>query len=236
MKDDLGKLKEKIAKMLRLAEGEAKNGNDDLAATYMAKIDKMLEEHQIGLHEVRANEERISDPMGQTKGENKVSSTLAWYRLATNAISNYYGCKMVFTTDKKQVHYVLVGRESARVTAELMIPFVISQVKQQTRVYLRKMIAMGYTDMTETKAQTHIGLALVDRIWALIRANAGHKASLVGRGLIPVNDVQAFMDEVFGKLGKRKKSTGTTTGTAREFADKISLHVQTTHDRKRMLT
>lgn len=236
MQEHLEKLKTKIAKMLALAESEAKTGNEEAAARYMEMISELLEKHQIGLHEIRRHSERIIDPLGHEKGTNHIPSSLAWFRLASVAIAKYYGCRFIFTADKKQVHYTLVGAESSRVTTELMIPFIISQVRQTSRKYLREMLAQGYTNLTEVKAQTHVGLALIDRIWALIRANDMHRLDLVGKGLIPVDETNQYVENVWGDLKSGKRSTGRTTGLAREHAEKISLHVQMTTDRRRMIS
>jgi hypothetical protein len=62
----------------------------------------------------------------------------------------------------------------------------------------------------------------------LYQANQKVRSDLVGKGLIPVTDVQAYMDETFKNIRPGKARTLKTSLTAREHADRISLAAQAT--------
>lgn len=236
MSIELEALKDKIAKLLAKAEG---TDNPAEAEAFMAKVNDLLEQHQIGMHEVRGRTAQPNDPMGAQWGDGTIPNSLAWYRITCTAICRYYGCEFVFykhNGSSSKLRYQVVGPLSSRTTALLMMPFIISQVRQASRKYMREQNeAAGYKYLTEVKAQTHVGLALKDRIYRLIAANKVRRADLESKALVPVDTLKQFMDEHFGDLKTARQSTGQTTYEAIAAAAKISLHTQTEHSKARML-
>ena len=243
---NLDSLKDKLAKLLAKAEGTT---NEHEAEAFMAKVNALLEQHQIGLHEIRAHGARVVDPMGRQRGENNIPSSLAWYKLVSYVVAEYYGAKILTYKYKAgKVPYIIIGPESSRITTEMMLPFIISQVRQVARKYMREVnekavafwgdvaTAKACDDyLTEVKAQTHVGLALRSRIWKLIEANKVHRRELESKALVPVDGIQAYLDEHFPKTKTARASTGHTTHAAIKAAEGISLHTQTTTDKRHMI-
>lgn len=231
MDDKLEKLKDKIAKLLAKAEGTK---NEAEAAAFMAKVNELLELHQIEMHEIRGRFGREADPFGHEDGTANIYTSAVWYRGVAVALSKYYGCEFVYVKKGPFIKYTLVGRQSSRVTTELMLPFIITQVALVARKYMAEQQALGYR-IHERAAAGHIGAALQDRIWRLINANKMHRSDLESKALVPVDNAEEYMSNVWGRLGKGTSTNRPTTAAAREHAETISLHVQTTQSKKAMI-
>ena len=220
-------IKSKIAALLAKAEG---TDNEFEAATFMAKVNELLEKHQIEMHEVRAAQ-GDQDPMGRQKGETNIYASMLWARDVCGALARYYGCKMVYWRKGNHFTYDIVGRESARITHELMLPFIITQVRLQAkRLCVGRMNAASKSVM-----EREIGQALLVRIDRLTRNAAAHRVELTGKGLIPVSDLEAAMAEFYPSLKKAKQKTLRFGRDAQAAAEKISLHQQATGKHVKLL-
>lgn len=212
-------IKSKIAALLAKAEG---TDNEFEAATFMAKVNELLEKHQIEMHEIRAAQ-GDQDPMGKGVGETNLYASMGWARDLAGSLAHYYGCRFVFWRRGNHFRYEIVGRESARMTFELMLPYVISQVRQRA-----KRIAAEYGKTTAV-AEREVGHALWVRIGRMISAAEAHRTELTGKGLIPVSDLDAAMADFFGDSLKKAKARSVRFGNAAAAeAEKVSLHVQAT--------
>ncbi|QWY83387.1 protein of unknown function DUF2786 [Rhizobium phage RHph_X3_2] len=210
-------IKKKIAALLAKAEG---TDNEFEAATFMAKVNELLEKHQVEMHEVRAMGD--NDPLSHMTGEFKCYASMSWIKLLAHNLAMYYGCSTIWTKHRNHFSYIVVGRQSARETFELMLPFVVTQLRRAAT----KLTAEH--NVTLAVAQRQVAHALTLRVHALNVANEKVRSDLVGKGLIPVTDVQAYMDETFSNLRAGKARKVSTSTAAREHADKISLSVQAT--------
>lgn len=211
-------IKTKIAALLAKAEG---TDNQFEADAFMAKVNELLEKHQIEMHEVRAAQ-GDRDPMGKQKGETNIYASMLWARGVAGQLARYYGCKFVYWKIGNHFSYQIVGRDSARVTFELMFPYVVSQVRQQA-----KRLANDF-GMTRSVAEREVGQALELRIAKLAREAEGQRQTLVGKGLIPVSDLDAAMAEFFPDCKQGRAKTLRFSNAARELAEKVSLNVQAT--------
>jgi hypothetical protein len=212
-------IKSKIAALLAKAEG---TDNEFEAASFMAKVNELLEKHQIEMHEVR-QAQGDQDPMGRQKGETNIYASMLWARQVAGSLAQYYGCRYIYWKNKNHFSYEIVGRESARMTFELMLPFVISQVRQQA-----KRINVGrYNATTKSVMEREVGQALWVRISRLVRSAEQHRIVLTGKGLIPVSDLDAAVSDFFPNVKKSKGKAKVTFGRdAQAAADKVSLHHQ----------
>lgn len=220
MTDNLNDLKAKIAKLLAKAEG---TDNQAEAAIFMAKVNELLERHQIDLHTIRAMG-GDNDPVGREKGSTNIYASMLWARTLAGQLANYYGCKFIFWKRGNHFTYEVVGRESARTTFELMLPFVISQVKVQAKV-----LHLDNRHMTRSVAEREVGQALTIRISRLTKDAVAHRSELTGKGLIPVSDLDAFVADEFGSLKTAKAKVMRYGYDAQRLAERVSLNVQTTH-------
>lgn len=217
---NLESIKARIAKLLAKAEGTT---NEFEAASFMAKVNELLEEHQIEMHEIRSTS-TDNDPMGKQDGETNLYASIKWARDVAGALAQYYGCRFVYWRRGNHFAYQVIGRESARTTFEIMLPFIITQTKLQAK---KIWTAQGGQSLSVWERE--VGQALYLRIWRLVPKAEERRTELTKNALVPVNDVQAFMDAEFGELKKGKSVTLNFGLAARDAAEKVSLNVQTTH-------
>lgn len=216
----LESIKTKIAALLAKAEG---TDNAFEAATFMVKVNELLEKHQIEMHEIRAmGGDR--DPVGMQRGETNIYASMLWAREVAGALARYYGCRYVYWRRGNHFQYHVIGRDSARMTFELLLPFVISQVRQQAKV----LEEMARGRLTRSVAERQIGHALVVRIYSLVPKVEERRAELIANALVPVTDLDAFMEEQFPDLKKGKAKTFSFTHQAADLAAKVSINVQAT--------
>lgn len=229
--ENIEALKDKIAKLLAKAEG---TNNAAEADAFLAKAMELLEKYQIDIHEIRSRTGRESDPYGHEKGTANLYTSAVWYRGVAVALARYYGCEFIYNKKNMNIIYTLVGRQSSRTTTELMLPFVLSQVTIVARKYMKEQLAVGHK-IHERAATAHIGAALEQRIWKLILANREHRRDLESRALVPVDPEKEYIAKTWGRLGTGTSTYRNTTSDARRHAEDISLNVQATHDKKRMV-
>lgn len=214
-------IKLKIAALLAKAESTT---NEFEAAAFMAKVNELLEKHQMEMHEVRAARESAGDPMGKEKGGTNVYASMLWARELGGALARYYGCRFVYWKVKNHLKYEVVGRESARTTFELMFPFIITQVRLQAR----KLDGATGNAKSQSILCRQVGQALEVRIWKLVGENDKRRVVLTGKGLVPVDDLDAAMETFFPKLKINKAKPIYLDPDAVEAAKKIGLHHQAT--------
>lgn len=212
-------IKTKIAALLAKAEG---TDNAFEAASFMAKVNELLERHQIEMHEVRAAQ-GDQDPIDMTVGETKLYASMSWAKDLAGGLARYYGCRFIFGRRGNHFVYDIIGRESARMTFELMLPFVISQVRQQA-----KRLWIANDGKTRSVWEREVGHALWVRVGTLIPLAEAHRKDLETKALVPVSDVDAKVAELYADLKKGKQRKVSISAAARDAADKVSLHVQAT--------
>src|SRR5690606_808930 len=143
-----------IAALLAKAE---KTDNEFEAAAFMAKVNELLEKHQMDLHQIRTHAGIEKDPTGHNAGETNIYASMIWARDLSGVLATYYGCRLVYWRKRNHYHYEVIGRESARTTFELMLPYIISQV----RVQAKALVTMG---RTKSVAEREVGHALTMRV------------------------------------------------------------------------
>jgi hypothetical protein len=218
---DLKTIKDKIAKLLAKAEG---TDNVHEAEAFMQKVNALLEEYQIEMFEIRAHKGVASDPMGHQEGEFNVYASMMWAKMVLHMTAKYFGAKIIWEGKRKNhLPYRVFGPESARMTTELMIPYIVSQVRQQARLYAQDF------GRTASVAQREVGNALSMRIARLLADAEAHRSELQSKALVPVDTTAEYVDDYYGgglKVGRRSRK-GYGFG-AEDYADKISLNRQAT--------
>lgn len=218
-------IKKKIAALLAKAES---TDNPFEADSFMAKVNEMLEKHQIEMHEVR-KAAGDADPMGKENGSTNIYASMSWATDVAGALARYYGCEMVYWRRGNHTTYEVIGRESARMTFEMMLPFVLSQAKQQGS---RLAKAQGRTASVCTR---EVGQALTIRVYKMIPKAEERRAELAANALVPVSDVKAAMEELYPNLKKARDKKFSYGRAAIEAADKVSINVQATGKHVRLL-
>lgn len=215
----MSNIKAKIEKVLAKAKG---TDNEAEAAVFLAKAEAMMEEHQITLLDLGDD-----DPMGQFIGMTGTPSSPTWQRHLMSALAQYYGATTVRTRrwrDGREIFELSIcGSESARVTTELMYPFVLQQVREQGR---KSAAEMGLKPAAATR---RVANALVHNISRMVaeKAQAAPRTEAAAKNaLVTVEALDAWMDENWPNLGKARRSTTSTNATARAAAGRVSLHRQ----------
>lgn len=212
-------IKKKIAALLAKAEG---TDNEFEASTFMAKVNELLEKHQIEMHEVR-KAQGDQDPMGKEKGETNLYASMGWSLDVAAYLAKFYGCKFLYWKRGNHFIYEILGRESARTTFELMFPFILSQVKQQGK---RAWLSGNFGSQSAMTRQ--VAQALCVRIARLTPVVEETRASNESKGLVPVTDLVAAMNEFYPEVKTTKAKEFNYGYAAQEAASKVSLNVQAT--------
>ena len=229
--EDLNAVKAKIAKLLAKAQG---TDNENEAAAFMAKVEEMLDEYQLEHWQITSH----ADPMGFDMLYEGTSSSPTWQRHLLGATAQYYGCKMVRrrglwklkktgkggSSDNFELD--VIGRESSRVTVQLMYPFIVEQCRQAGR----KLWNEGHGG-TADQLTRRVANALVFRIYRLIDERERAPVTAVStsknaRALVVVNEIKAFVDGQYGKLSSGIARARSTTHAATQAASGISIERQ----------
>lgn len=218
---DTSKIKKIIAALLAKARG---TDNEHEAASFMAKAQELLEQHQIDMGELVDGD----DPVVHSTGLDSEGKWMpSWHRHLYRALGHLYGCKSVRTRGwgAQSWRQELVGRESAIVTTDLMFPWIVSECNRLGRGIAKE------TGQTAAYEARRVANALEGRIWKLVKANepkAG-ATSLSGRNaLTTIDRVEQVTREHYGTLVNGRTSGRSTNANAREAAAGIGLHRQAT--------
>jgi len=216
------KIADKIRKILAVADSTT---NPDEADTFMAKAQSMLEAHGLSLLDLgRLDSE---DPMGTDRDATKNFVAESWLKIVSACLARYYGAERVTSQYKNTINHAVIGRESARITYQLMQPFVARQVRQLARGAFK-----AGEFRSESRAKTAIGNALALRIDRLASEQEDRrKEDLPGKGLnalVPVDLIRLEMEAQFPNLSNSGKARMvSTTAASRAAAAKVSLNRQT---------
>lgn len=217
------KIIKRIRKVLALAEG---TDNPQEAEIMMAKVYSMLTEHNLELVDVETASE--DDPVDVDRKAYKHYVKDSWFRWTVIRLGQLYGVTVVYyKIGKNTTAMDAVGRESARITLQLMVPFVRKQIRAQA-------VALAADEgYSRAKAERYIANALNLRILRLA-ASEIRKSSVKtgGVALVPVDEIKQKLDSEFGDLTNVRQRSTTTTSKAVERAKEISLNRQTTGDKQ----
>lgn len=216
------KIKDKIAALLAKAEG---TDNEFEAETFMAKVNELLERHQLEMHEVRKEE----DPMGHEKGDTKFYASQSWAKDFIFAVCRYYGGEGIVHSFGNTRTFTVIGRESVRTTVTLMMPYILTQLRRAGRRYAEH---YGYTASVATR---EVANALILRLHREAGKQEAHRADLIGKGLIPVSDITAYKEENFKNVKEARARDLDHGYGAKKAADGIALHAAATGKHVKLL-
>ena len=229
----MSKIAEKIKKLIAHADGTS---NQLEAEAFMSKVHDLLQAHGMTMLDLGTLGE---DAVGVDVDAISTSATYCWMNSIASALGEYYGCKLVMMKGyKNDVLWTIAGRESARVTFTLMLPYVQRQVQA---LGLEAYRAGVYN--SRLKSVSRIGNAVAFRIWAMNReaaaaTEAARKAAQAdGRStaayattgvnaLVPVDIIEAAIAAKFPNLRKGRATKLTTDNYARDAAKKVNLNSQ----------
>lgn len=211
---------EKIRKLIAHADSTA---HPEEADAFMGKAHALLEAHGLSMLDLG---KLGDDPVAVDKHAFTHSAAYGFMGSVTSAMAKYYGCELAIFRMGKDKSYCVIGRESARVTLTLMVPFVHRQIMNLGREGFNKGMYAN-----RMQAVTRIGNAVASRIWDM--ANAAEEAT-VGAGrattgvnaLVPVDIIAAALAEAFPNIKEGRAVSLRTDSYSREQAEKVNLNSQ----------
>lgn len=210
-------IKSKIEKILAKAKSTT---HDAEAATLIAMAERLMEEHQISVFDLGED-----DPMGRFSAFTATTSSPTWKNHVLNQVAQYYGARVVRTwINMKQFEFVVCGAESARITTELMYPFIIEQIRAEGRK------SAGEMGMKPEAAIRRVGNALVhklSRMQAERKVEKPRTAAAAKHALVTVDALDAYMEEQWGNLRKTNGRATRTNNVAKRAAGNVSMNRQT---------
>lgn len=219
---DQSKLIDRIKALLAKAKG---TDNEHEADTFMAKAMELMERHQIDLTQL----DDAADPIAERAGFEQNEGSHVWVRNLYCDLARLYGARTYFDcvldarTFKRKIKVQVIGRESAKVTVDLMHPFVVKQVREQAK----KLAPI--TGMSVQGQAKRIGAALRHRIWKMIREQESAEGMAIKteaarkNALVTTNQTVALYEQITEGFSTRKGGRSVTDGLARAAANQVSL-------------
>lgn len=211
---------DKIAKIIAKADSTT---NEEEAETFMAKAHELMTKH--GLDLLAVGKLNSDDPLGRTQDAASASASYSWAAMMGSQLARYYGCRVVLTGTRKTNTFDVFGRESARVTFQLMFPYVYRQVMKVARELHKE----GKFP-TGGKARTAVGNALALRLHRMAKEQEGaREAAPKSSGLnelVPVDLIENMMVEAYPNLRSARSRSVKTNAAATEAAGRINVNRQ----------
>lgn len=221
-------IREKIAKIIEKANATDAEGE---ATVLMAKAQELMEKHSLSMADLVTD-----DPIGTTF-ETKVYWNRSGYfhQNLYWALARYFGCRGIAQqVGVNKFEMSVVGRESARVTFELMAPYIAKQVTREASK-LVKQDAEQYGDLHElglrkkltlSTAKRQVGNALSGRVWRMVHEQESDTKKFANNNpnaLVPVDLIKLEEERAFPYASTANSKPKGTTEAARKAAAGISL-------------
>jgi len=217
---------EKIRKIIAKADSTA---HPEEASVFMEKALRMMEEHGLSLLELGRLDS--DNPVGVDMYFYESTKTTEWRQTLAGQLAKYFGCRLIVRRNKdmfgkiESIYHSLAGRESARVTYQLMWPYVLRQVMKQAAEANR-----NGEYKHPPQAYKAVADALTIRLIRLNRDKAETAPPQNGvNALVPVDLIQFAIDEAFAATGGTTRTAGKKLrhdDNAMQRAASISLHRQ----------
>lgn len=205
--------------------------NEHEAEIFFAKAKELMDKHQLD-----AGDLEVDDPVAEERVYRRNGAAAPdWDFMLIFNVARYYGCKAIRISLSKGYEMGLIGRESARVTAQEMHKYLVTTVRRLGREaaanktfprYDRAGNFVGY--MNADQASRRIGNALRSRIGQLAALNEqAEPSTAAGRNaLVTVDRVLAVYKELHPDAAPIG-GTYFTNDKARAIASGIGLNRQT---------
>lgn len=227
MSEATQKIKQRIMALLAKARG---TDNEHEAEAFLAKAMDLMQQYQLDV----ADMVDADDPILKHVGMEAAESGHAWRWKLYSAVAQLYGCKSIHVGKAVKgkngrlvpgYEQVLVGRESAIITTDLMFPWIVEQVRSKAKEIAK------LTGMSEQGQAKRVAAALISRIHRLIREQRETTPTTAAgkNALVVLNQVVAKYEELFPDAVTMKARPSVTDGLARAAAEGIGLHRQTGH-------
>lgn len=219
------KNKQLIEKIKALLAKAASTEFEHEAALFADKARQLMEQHQID-----ATDLEHDDPVDVSKPYKATSSAPSYKKHLWTSLARYYGCRTVLIWISATEYTVdIIGRESARLTTELMFPFVLEQVRKAAKKIYDERNPLDRV-VTQEQVVRQVANALVLRVQSLVverEAVKANPATNAGKNaLVTLDAVTALVERLYPNPSKGSKRGIGTSGAARSAAAGISLNQQ----------
>jgi len=201
------KILNKIKKLFALGSN---NSNEHEAESAMKMARKLLDKHNLSVYDLKEK-----DDVGMKIEDNP---NMPWVRIIYQSIAQLYDVKYIINKQEKPAQHWLIGTESNRVTASIVIDFVILEVKNRC-------VGLG---ASYRNAAAHGVSAQVQSI--IVERMKSQEEVIPGTGLLPVDatkktlsDAQDWIDQFIGKTSKGKASRHAFDNNGFNIGSKINL-------------
>lgn len=212
-------MKAKIAALLAKANG---TDNVNEAEAFFAGAAKLMAKYQLQHWELRDAE----DPMGSTTAWATNKNPVTWKKVLATTVAAYFGCTSVMHATNTGVRFEFVGRQSARVTALEMYPFIIAQCKAAGAAIFAK-----DGDLNAKRHTRKVAHALSMRLMALVAANMAAEVEAGGKtgkmALVKVDELAAYL-ATLGTVNGRASKVGTGGKRHADAANAVAIDVPVT--------
>lgn len=166
------------------------------------------------------------DPVGVKRGAQR-GWAASWETSLEQMTYRLYGCKCINIKGAGNIRIDAIGRESARVTGALMIPYLKAECLKRGRE-----LAGSQPEITVAKHQRNVGNALVLRIAKLVQArdaaeNVTHTAT-AKNVLVALDRIKQVILATYGETTSGRKTKIGISRDAIAAADGLGLHRQAT--------
>lgn len=196
---------ERIQKLLDRAEGTTFEAE---AEACLRKAQQIMSSEGISAADIASKSK--DDELG-TLGENKLNNGEAksyfnWKKILLNSLSYFFDCKLIFSSvGSRKVVYTVIGRESNRITFEVMYNWIHDKTMKEARE--------RYGSDTAARNSYCLGVAngISDKIYEMKRKTPATDAW----GIVPIDEVRSYIKEHYKNLTKGKAiSTNVSDGAA----------------------
>jgi hypothetical protein len=224
-----------IQKIKALLAKAASTTNEHEAEAFFAKAYELMEKHQIDSSDLEKDDPLGNEHVAQRNGR----AAPDWDFRLMFAVAKYFGCRAIQmerygagTVRGRQYEYIwighemdLIGRLSARVTAIEMHKYLVATVRKLGRERCREMGVNADT------CARRIGVALAERLHELApRPERAKTDTAKTNALVTVDAVKALYKKLHPDAKPIKGPAPLTNNMARDIADGVGLHRQTTHE------
>lgn len=187
----------KIKKLFALASNASSQGNESENAMRMAN--KLLEKHAISMLD-------LSDQ--ESVGVTFMSPPdVPWVRVLCNSIAKLYSCKVIRDPNWENSKMILIGTESNRITAEIVINQLIDQITKESKGK-GNAFRNGAADSLYQSCMTMIRERKADKVEAI-----------PGTGLVPLDIITKQLAEIDDWMKKHMPNTTTSRSNTRSSAE-----------------
>lgn len=197
---------ERIQKLLDRAEGTTFEAE---AEACLRKAQQIMSAEGISAADIASKSK--DDELG-ILGENKLNngepkSYFNWKKILLSSLSHFFDCKLITsaTGNSRKIVYTIIGRESNRITLEVMYNWIHDKTMKEARERYG----------SDTAARNSYCLGVANGISEKIYEMKKKVPAMDAWGIVPIDEVKAYIKEHYKNLSKGKAiSTNVSNGAA----------------------